>query len=116
MFGLKPFWIKHTKFKIKIFSSWFSSDYIMLRYTTNGIFWKTIKCYKHDILNNWCYMSTLITHFSNAERLISKFKTVEDIKKYESIQVQSVFNRNRQILEQNRINSKEKNDIYRKFS
>jgi len=70
------------KFRIKISSSWFSEDYIVFKYTTNGIFWKTIKCYVYDVLDKWCYMSTKSCHFKNVKETLSKFKTLEDIKIY----------------------------------
>ena len=104
------------KFRIKISSSWFSEDYIVLKYSTNGIFWKSIKCYDYDILDKWCYMSTKTSHFSNAKDLISKFKTIEDVKRYEEEERQRVIKHNTEISERNKRHKEERNNVYRQFS
>ena len=103
-------------FRIKISSSSFSEDYIVLRYSTNGIFWKNIKCYDYDVLDKWCYMSTKITHFSNAKYELSKFKTLEDVKRYEEDERQRVIKHNSQISERNKRHKEERNNVYRQFS
>jgi hypothetical protein len=104
------------KFRIKISSSWFSEDYIVLKYSTNGIFWKTIKCYDYEISDNWCYMSTKIGHFSNAKELISKFKTIEDVRKYEEEERRRVIKHNQEISDRNKKHKEERNNVYRRYS
>ena len=104
------------KFRIKISSSWFSEDYIVLKYSTNGIFWKSIKCYYYDMLDKWCYMSTKTSHFSNAKDLLSKFKTIYDVKRYEEEERQRVIKHNAEISEENKRHKEERNNVYRQFS
>lgn len=104
------------KFRIKISPSWFSKDYIVLKYSTNGIFWKRIKCYYYDIVDNWCYMSTKTSDFNNAKELLSKFKTIDDVKRYEEVERQRVLNDNTEISESNRKHKEKRNNIYRQFS
>lgn len=104
------------KFRIKISESWFSKDYIVLKYSTNGIFWKTIQEYEYDVLDEWCYMVTKTASFKNAEYLLSKFKTLDDVIKYENEEKQRVDKQNKAISERNERHIKERNDIYAKFS
>lgn len=104
------------KFRIKISASWFSEDFIVLKYSTNGIFWKSIKCYEYDILDKWCYMSIKTSHFSNAKELISKFKTIEDVKRYEEEEREKVNKHNQEISNKNKKHKEERDDVYNKYS
>ena len=104
------------KFKIKIASSWFSEDFIVLKYSTNGIFWKSVKSYDYDILDEWCYMLTKTTHFSNAETELSKFKTLEDVKRYEEAEREKVIKHNSEISEKNKRHKEKRNNIYKQYS
>ena len=104
------------KFRIKISSSWFSKDFIVLRYSTNGIFWKSIKCYHYDISEKWCYMSTKTSHFSDAKYLLSKFKTIQDVKRYENQERQRVIRHNAEISEINKNNKDKRDKVYSQFS
>ncbi len=61
-------------------------------------------------------MSTKTVHFDNAEYLLSKFKTMEDVKKYEEEQMERVIKHNSQISERNKRNKERRDKIYRQFS
>ncbi len=104
------------KFKIKISSTSFSQDYCIIKYTTNGIFWKSIKHYEYDVLDKWCYMTTEIIHFSNAKDFLSKFKTIEDVKKYEEKELLRVIGQNKEISERNKKHNAERNNVYKLYS
>lgn len=104
------------KFRIKISSSWFSRDYVVFKYSTNGIFWKTIKEYEYDICDNWCYMVVKRINFSSAYAVISKFKTIEDVKKYEAEERWKVIAHNNNISEANKKHKKKRNEVYKRFS
>lgn len=104
------------KFRIKISSSWFSNDYVSFKYTTNGIFWKRVRTYEYDVLDKWCYMTTLYKQIKYVEDTMSQFKTLDDIKKYEAEQLQRVIKRNNEIAESNKKSSAKKSEIYNKFS
>jgi hypothetical protein len=104
------------KFRIKISSSWFSKDFIVFKYSTNGIFWKSIKCYDYDIINEWCYMSIKTSPFSYAKEFISKFKTIEDVRKYEEKERQQVIKHNQEISDRNKKHIEERNNIYKQYS
>lgn len=103
------------KFRIKIRSSWFSKDYIVLRYSTNGIFWKSVKEYKYDLLDNWCYMTTMVSSFKNAKYLIEKFNTLEKVKQYEAEQRDKVLKHNKEISDRNRKHEENRNNVYKKY-
>jgi len=103
------------RFRIKIRPSWFSEDYIVLRYTTNGIFWKSVKEYEYDSLDKWCYMVTKISHFSNAGHLFQKFNTLEKIKQYEAEQKDKVRKHNKDISEKNKRNDENRNKVYKQY-
>jgi len=85
-------------------------------YSTNGIFWKNIKSCDCDVLDEWWYMSTKISHFSNAKELIPKFKTIEDVKEYEDEERQRVIKRNSEIYKINQKKKEERDNVYKKFS
>lgn len=103
------------QFRIKISNSWFSSDYIVLRYSTNGIFWKNIKEYKYDLLDEWCYMVTKRSHFRNAKHLIQEFSTLEKIKQYEAKQRDRVRNHNEEISERDRKYRENRRNVYKQY-
>jgi hypothetical protein len=104
-----------VRFRIKIRSTWFSEDYIVLRYSTNGIFWKSIKEYEYDSLDEWCYMVTKESHFSNAKHLLQKFNTLEKIKQYEAEQRDKVRKHNKEISEKNRKHKENRNNVYKQY-
>lgn len=103
------------RFRIKISSSWFSSDYIVLRYSTNGIFWKSVKEYEYDILDRRCYIVTKISHFSNAKHLLQKFNTLEKVKQYEAEQRSKVRKHNKEISERNRKHEENRKMVYEQY-
>ena len=103
------------KFRIKISRTWFSEDYIVIKYKT-GIFWKTIKEYKYDVLYKCCYMVEKISHFSNAKSLLSQFKTIDDVEKYEEEEKQKVIKHNQEISEKNKKHKEERDNIYKQYS
>lgn len=104
------------KFRIKIKPTWFSKDFIVLRYSTNGIFWKSVKTYEYDTLSNKCYMVSKVSSFKNTEYLLKEFNTLEKVKKYESEQRDKVRKHNKEIKEKNRIHRKKRSQIYKKYS
>jgi len=104
------------RFRIKISSSWFSDDYIVLRYSTNGLFWKSIKEYDYDVLDKWCYMSTKTSHFTNAKHLLEKFNTIDKVKQYEAEQRDRVRKHNAEISEKNRKHKENRRNIYKQYS
>jgi len=104
------------KFRIKISSSWFSKDYVKLKYTTNGIFWKTIKCCDRDLLDNRCYMITKTVHFSNVKEVLSRFKTIDDVISFEQKEREKVIKHNREISCMNKKHKEKRNEVYKKYS
>lgn len=105
-----------SKFRIKVSPWWASDDYIILKYSTNGIFWKTLKNYEYDVLDKWCYMTTKVSHYTNAEYLINKFKSLEDIIKYEEEEEGKVITHNNEINARNKIKKQEKQKVYKKYN
>lgn len=103
------------RFRIKIRSSWFSEDWIVLRYSTNGIFWKSVKEYDYDILDKWCYMSTKISGFGNAKYLLEKFNTLKKVKQYEAKQRDKVNKHNAEISERNKKHKENLKNIYKQY-
>jgi hypothetical protein len=103
------------RFRIRISSSWFSNDFIVLRYSTNGIFWKSVKEYEYDSYYEWCYMVSLTRRFQESEYLLEKFNTLEKIKQYESKQREKVKNENAKISDKNRKNKENRKNIYKKY-
>ena len=104
------------KFRIKISPASWSRDFIILKYSTNGIFWKTIKECEYDILDEWCYMVPKIHNFKNAEYLLEKFKSLDNVLRFESEELLKVINHNKDITERKRRHEKEREDVYRRFS
>lgn len=104
-----------SRFRIKISSSWFSEDFIVLRYSTNGIFWKSIKCCEEGILENWYYMVTMTSHFSNAEHLLKKFNTLEKVKQYEADEIAKLKKYNADIRERRSKHKENRNNVYKKY-
>lgn len=103
------------KFRVKIVPTWFSDTYAILKYSTNGIFWKKLYTYDYDILDEWCYMSPRTFHFSNSESVIKQFKSIEDILRYEKEQELKVIAHNKEISKLNKEIKKSKQDIYKKY-
>lgn len=104
------------KFRIKIAASWFSNDYFVLKYSTNGIFWKTIKCYEYYNFEGWAYMVDLTINFKNVKNILNDFKTLDDVKNFELEQKQKVIKKNNEIEKQNIIHKKERDAVYKQFS
>lgn len=104
------------KFRIKVSPSWFSEDYIVVKYSKNCIFWKSVKGYDYNILDKWCYLSTKTIHFSKAKDFISKFRNMEDVKKYEEEEIKRVIKHNAEISEKNKKHKEELNNFYKQFS
>lgn len=75
-------------FKLKIVSSWFSEEYVVFKYTTNGIFWKKIYCCQPPFLDlleynyTWEPLSFPLGS-GNFEYEKEMFSTIEKIKEYE---------------------------------
>lgn len=103
------------KFRIKIAPAWFSSDYIVIKYSTNGIFWKTVKNCEYDNLEERYYMVTMTSKFTNAEYLMNKFQTLEDILKFEEKERLELTEYNNRIFEINKKKEEERNSVYKKF-
>lgn len=103
------------KFKIKISPTWYSDEFIVLKYTTNNIFWKTIYGYEYGYQYNRAHMVKKTWHYSNAKYLMQKFKTLEDVKKYEAEELKKVKQKNEEIVKQNKKKKEDKKRIYKKF-
>lgn len=103
------------KFRIKIQPSWFSDDYAVLRYSTNGIFWKNIKDCKCSVNDDLYYMSPKTIYYSSAPCVLSQFKTIEDVEKYERERRERMIRENTKILERKKRHIEERNNIYKKF-
>jgi len=103
------------KFRIKISSSWYSKDYIILKYSINGFFWKAVKKAEYDILDNWYYMVNLSSHFSNAENLLNKFNSLDKIKKHKEEANGIITQLNRGITEMNERHNKNRRNAYKQF-
>lgn len=105
-----------SKYRIKIAPTWFSDDYIVLKYSTNGIFWRRIKAYHYESLDNWCYLTTKIIQISDAEFYINKFKTIQDVINFEKEESKKVENHNNEVLKRNNIHKKYRDEVYKRFS
>lgn len=104
-----------SKFRIKI-SPWYASDdFFTVKYSTNGIFWKTLKQYKYDVLDEWCYMVSAIFNYTDAEYIMSKFKNMEDIIKYEETERKRVIDHNKEIKDKRKRVKETKKLIYKKI-
>ena len=104
------------RFRIKIQSSWYSKDRIVLRYSTNGVLWKTIKQCEYEMFEEIYVMTNKTTHFSQAECLLQKFNTIEKVKKYDAIEKQATIKFNLEISNKNKKNKEDRIEIYKKYS
>ena len=104
------------KFRLKIVESSFSKDYVYFKYTTNGIFWKTIKNYEYVSLDEYCYMVPLLKKFTEVEHYFNKFKTLDDIVKFEELEFKKVVKHNTQINHLKNESTKKRDEIYKKYS
>jgi hypothetical protein len=104
------------KFRIKISSTWLFDELVVFKYSTNGIFWKKIKCQRFDIFSKKSYMGTKIKNYIFAEEIISRFKTIEDVRKYEEEEKQLVIEFNKKFYERKKKERDEKKNIYKQFS
>jgi hypothetical protein len=107
---------KNGYFKIKISSLWYSEDYIKFKYTTNGIFWKNVKCCVYSPLDECYFMSNKTCHFRYAKNFLSKFKTLDDVKRYEDVEKEQVIKHNNNISENNKRYKEERNNVFKKYS
>lgn len=103
------------RFRVKISTTWYSNEYIYLKYSTNGIFWKTIKCYKYDPLDG-VYMGRLESHISNAESLITKFNTLEKVLSFQDKEKERVSQHRDKIFETKKRENTERLSVLKRFS
>lgn len=108
--------IKMGKFRIKISPTWWSDEYVKIKYSTNGVFWKKLYGYDYDILDNWCYVHPVIIRYDRAETFLSKFKTIDDIIKFEAEQKEKVIKHNNEITEKNKKELEERKKVYKQFN
>jgi hypothetical protein len=104
-----------NKFKVKISPTYYSDDYFVLKYTTNGIFWRTLRHYEFDIMVERAYMVKKSWHYTDAKYVISEFKTLDDIKKYEEKELKQVKIENEARDKKNKENKINKRKIYKKY-
>lgn len=103
------------KFRIKIASSWFSDEFVIYKYSENGIIWHKILTSEFDILDKRWYMKTLTTSYRSSESIINKFKTLDDVHKYEEENIDRVIVNNEKIDKRNKAKIADMNAIYKKF-
>ena len=104
------------KFRIKIKAWWCSDDYVQFIYSTNGIRWHKVHALDYDILDEWYYMRPLTVEYYDCERYINKFKTINDIHKYEQEEEKRVNENNNQMSKRDKLNKEKKQAIYNKFA
>jgi hypothetical protein len=104
------------KFRIKITAWWASNEYVQFKYSTNGIIWRKIYKCEYEILDEWYYMQPLTTHYSNSESTIAKFKTIDDIRKYEQEEKQKLIKYNADIDARNKRKEAERKAVYKRFT
>jgi len=103
------------RFRIRIAPTWFSDDYVYLKYSNNGVFWKTVKGYTEDRLDKWCYWEKKAVKLTDAEHWISRFKTIDEVKIFEEEQLKLGIDRNKELSEEARRKQKEKDKIYKLY-
>lgn len=102
-------------FKRKIKKTWFSDDFINLRYTTNGIFWKNLKTCEYFTIEDYYEMVDKIFSVDNAKYIFEEFDTIEKIRQYEADNKNKVVKLNKQISERKKIKEEKKKNIYKKY-
>ena len=79
-----------SKFILKIVPAWFSSDYVMFKYSNNGgITWKYIRCAHEPLLSEENWTIGRLTHsLGNGDFQGEKerFSSIEKIRGYEKYQ------------------------------
>ncbi len=103
------------RYRIKISSAWYSEDYIILRYSTNGIFWKSVKYCKEEILEGWYYMETKVNHFNDAKDLLQEFNSLEKVKQYEANERAKLKKYNAETTERRRLHKEKRKNIYTQY-
>jgi len=103
------------KFRLKIVSTWYSNKFVYLKYSTNRWRWKKLYNYEYDVLDKWCYFTPVAISINNVEGFIKKFKTIEDIRKYEEIELKKVNRRNKALSEQKKKEKEKSKMIYKKY-
>jgi hypothetical protein len=103
-------------FKIKICRSWFSDKFAVIRYSTNGIFWHTIKEYDYDYVEERPYFSNMLIYISDVPNVISRFKSLADIKNFEDEELKRVINHRKEISARNKKEKEQIKNIYKKYS
>jgi len=89
------------RFRIKITSWWASPEWVHFKYSTNGIFWKRVYTCEYDIMDEYYYLVPLTVQISSADEYINKFKSIDDIRKYEKEQLEYGTKNNKWIDDQN---------------
>ena len=103
-------------FKTKISQSNLDNNHVVIKYTTNGLFWKAVRNCSYDPIKEKCVMETTTVHFRDAEKALSAFKTIEDINRYEQIEKQRADNINLQKKEADLKQKADKKAIYKRFA
>lgn len=107
---------KMGKFRIKIIPWWVSDDYVQFKYSTNGIIWYKIHHSKRDVLDNYFYMEPLTIHYTDAERTVAKFQSINDIRNYEQIEKDKLVKYNTEKDVNDKLKSLEKEATYKRFN
>lgn len=102
------------RFRTKIRKSWFSDDFIVLKYSTNGIFWKSVKTCEQDILDRYWYIEERTAKLHDAESLIKEFNTLKKVKEYEANQIEYATRRNEEKRLAHKKYLQEKSTFYKK--
>lgn len=103
------------KFRIKISSWWASSDYVQFKYSTNRIIWKRIYACEHNIMDGYCYMRPLTTHYSNTESTIHRFNCLDDVLKFEKLERDKVNRHNNDRIRIEKQQSADRKSVYKRF-
>ena len=103
------------RFRIKISKSWFSDDWMLLRYSTNGIFWRSVEELGYNRTEERCYMRVKTSRVENAKDLLEKFNTLEKINQYEAEQRNQVNEENAEISERKRRHRETRENIYNRY-
>lgn len=103
------------RFRIKITPWWASNEYVHFKYSTNGFIWHKIYSREYDILSNKYYMKPLIAGYDNAERIISKFNTLDDVRNYEQEEEQKMISHNNNVDAKRKWHEAKRKAVYKKF-
>ncbi len=104
------------KFRAKISPSWFSDTWISLRYSTNGIFWKSLRACERGFGSDWYFMETESFHYSNAGEILKRFDSIEKIKEFEAMEQAEVDRHNDAETKKRKEDKAAKKVIYDKYS